>query len=67
VIKDGLLVTGAEQLREIFSLHTYEISFVVYIDGFGYSMWNNKLEKVLRILYLLLSGKIAKYSKFRFR
>jgi hypothetical protein len=43
VLKDGLLATGAEQLREIFSLHTYEISFVVYIDGFGYSLRNNKL------------------------
>jgi len=46
VLKDGLLVTGAQQLEEIFSLHTYELSFIIYIIGFGvkgYSIRNNKL------------------------
>jgi len=44
VLKDELLVTVAQQLEEIFSIHMYEISFIVYIVVFGvkgYSMWNN--------------------------
>ena len=48
MLKDGLLVTGAQQLEGIFSLHMYEISFIIYIVGFGgkgYSMWNNNLEE----------------------
>ena len=48
VLKDGLLVTGAQQLEEIFSLHKNELSLIVYIIVFGltgYSIWNNKLEE----------------------
>jgi hypothetical protein len=46
LLYDGLLVTGVQQLEEIFSFHSYEFSFVVYIIGFrvkGYSMRNNKI------------------------
>ena len=46
VLKNGFLVTGAQQLQEIFSLHKYEISFIICIIGFGvkgYSMQNNRV------------------------
>jgi len=48
VLKDGFLVTGAQQLEEIFGLHMYEISFNIYIVGLGvkgYSKWNNEVEE----------------------
>jgi len=34
VLKDWLLVTRAQKMEEIFSLHMYEISFIVYIVAF---------------------------------
>jgi hypothetical protein len=46
MLKDGSLVTGAQQMEEIFILHKYEISFFIFIIAFGvtgYSMRNNKI------------------------
>ena len=46
MLKDALLVTGAQQIEEIFSLHKYEISFIIYSFGFeitSYLMLNNKI------------------------
>jgi hypothetical protein len=47
VLKDGLLVTGAQILKEIVGLHMYEISFIIHKNIFvfavkEYSMWNKK-------------------------
>ena len=45
-VKDGSLIEGDHQLEEIFILHMQEISFIIYIIGFGvkeYSMRNNKI------------------------
>jgi len=70
VSKDGLFITGAQQLLQNFSLHMYEILFSYTFFGFAvkeYLMRNNKMEENSGILYLIVSGKIAQYTNLCFR
>jgi hypothetical protein len=34
MLQDGSLITGVQQMEEIFNYQTYEISFIVTRDGF---------------------------------
>ena len=47
-VKEGLFVTGVQQLEEIFSLYKYEISYIIYVIEFGvtgYSMRNKQYRR----------------------
>jgi hypothetical protein len=66
MLRDGLLIMGVQQMEELFSLQTYEISFITTHDGYvgkRLSMRNKKRGRSLGILYLLFSSKITQIPK----
>jgi hypothetical protein len=46
VLKDELLVTGAQKLVKIFSLDCYEISYVICIIWFGVTGYSKVFKKI---------------------
>jgi hypothetical protein len=56
VLKEVLMVTGAQQLEEIYNLHIYKITFIINIIGFGVTgylkRYNNIRENSVDMVFI---------------